>query len=201
MSLESLLKRDREQQGSYRLTADQLTWAKQQAAAGRRFVVVSMVTSTQGLESPALRLRYRADPPVIPFSTAPAPAATGFETQSRYQLFMLADTRMQPTYADGYPPFPELALKCAEPNPAWLGPVGPAKYATYYDANVPIAARREDLVLKPVEGAPIPPPAPRTVDYPRPVPIDVIAASALLAALIQLLRRRRRRAGTTSSAT
>lgn len=201
VTLEALLKADQDQQQAYHLNASQRAWAKRQAAAGRRFVVVKMATSRQGFDSPALRLRYQAEPPVVPFSTAQATDGAGFQAQSRYRLTIVADRRMLPTYADGYPPFPELALKCAEPNPSWLA-AGAAKYATHYDANVPAAARSEDLLLQPVDGEPIPPPAPRTLVYPRPIPVDLLAGLVALAVIVALIRRRRRRtAGTTSSAT
>lgn len=185
------------------LTDAQRTWATSQVAAGRKLVAVD---AAPGPDSTCyvwpVRFTSQTAPAQVPFSAAQPAAVAGPSTEAAYTLLMLADDRVRPTYPDGYAPFPELALQCAEPNPAWLGGLGPAKYATLYQANVPLTARTADLVLAPFDSSPLPPPEPRIIDLPRPIPLDAILGVLLLAGLLAwAVRLRRRKAGTTSSAT
>ena len=184
------------------LTDAQRVWAAKQAEAGRRLVVVDAPTGPDAtVHAWPVRFTYRADPPLIPFSAAQSPASGSQPSEPSYTLLILAETRMQPTYPDGYRVLDDYSVQCAEPNPTWLGGLGPAKYATLYEANVPVTARTADLLLKPEDSSPVPPPPPRVIDQPRPIPLDAITGSALLAALILwFVKRRRRKADTTSSA-
>ncbi|MBI2299373.1 MAG: hypothetical protein HYU66_10600, partial [Armatimonadetes bacterium] len=154
---------------------------------------------------PAVRLTYPAATGFVPFSEPQQPGDESAAATNRpCRLAVLAAGRVQPVLGDGTAAFPTMALRYAHDldTSAWPAGAPPREaghYLTYYEANVPRTARREDLILRGHPGKDVAPAEPEQRQWPVPVPADGVAVLALAGlALLWRCRRKRARAARAS---